>query len=365
MKIQITRNWPLYGVWFIILISTIAITLFYNVESSTFYGIADTREIVVNFESSVEIKRISVTEGQSVQKGDLLVELTSPNLMIKINHISHQLEQLKAQKGVDKSEVQSQIKQLKAEKAAKENELENKIGQLENQYNINKSLLSELKSISDDNEIPDSYNDSPLQLEIKNLKKELSLSLNPLTIQIELLNETLANSDNPVEIQVERLENELDLLNAEKTKLNIYAQISGIIGSVNFKSGATVSPFAPILTLHTKTPSFIKGYIYENVHSSIAMNEFVEVYSLAAVETVIEGRVVGIGARIVEYPVRLRKHPDFQIWGREVVIQIPENNQFILGEKVMIAASEKKHSFFSKLKKLFKKSTENIVSVKN
>lgn len=346
-----------------ILLSTIAITLLYNVESSTFYGIADTKEIVVNFESSVEIKSISVTEGQCIEKGDLLVELNSPDLMLKINLISHQLEQLKAQKGVDKTEIASRLKQLKAEKTAKENELGNKIAQLENQYNINKSLLSELKSISNDKEIEDDNNNSPLLLEIKNLKKELTLSLDPLTIQIDLLNETLANSENPVEIQVERLVKELTLLNAENSKLNIYAQISGIIGSVNFKSGATVSPFAPILTLHTKTPSFIKGYIYENVHSSIAINEFVEVYSITAAQTAIEGRVIGIGARIVEYPVRLRKHPDFQVWGREVVIQIPENNRFILGEKVMIEASDQKYGFADKIKKMFDTS-ESIVAKK-
>ncbi len=354
MRKQIAGNWPLYGVWFIILLSTIAITLFYNIESSSFYGIAETREIVVNFEGAVEIKRISVTEGQSVEKGAILVELTSPDLMLKINHISHQLEQLKAQKGVDKSEVLSRLRQLKAEKVAKENELENQIVQLENQYTINKSLLSGLKSISKNNEVQDYNNNSPIQLKIRNLKKELSLSVNPLIIQIELLNKTLANSENPIEIQVERLENELNILREEKTKLNIYAQISGIIGSVNFKPGAKVTPFAPILTLHTKTPSFVKGYIYENVYSPIAMGECVNVVSLAAAETVIKGCVVGIGARIVEYPVRLRKHPDMQVWGREVVIRIPVNNKFILGEKVMIAASEKKQGFAYKLKKLLK-----------
>lgn len=362
MRKQITGNWLLYGVWFIILTSTIAITLFYNVESSSFYGIAETREIVVNFESAVEIKRIGVTEGQSVEEGALLVELTSPDLMLKINHISHQLEQLKAQKGVDKSEILSRLRQLKAEKAAKENELENQIAQLENQYTINKSLLSGLKSISKKHEVQDYTNNSPMQLKIRNLKKELSLSVNPLIIQIELLNKTLANSENPIEIQVERLENELNFLREEKTRLNIYAQISGIIGSVNYKPGAKVSPFAPILTLHTKTPSFIKGYIYENAYSAIAMGECVNVVSLNAAETVIKGCVVGIGARIVEYPVRLRKHPDMQVWGREVVIQIPVNNQFILGEKVMIAASEKKQGFAYKLKELFKTS-ESIAGV--
>jgi hypothetical protein len=48
------------------------------------------------------------------------------------------------------------------------------------------------------------------------------------------------------------------------------------------------------------------------------------------------GEVVGVGARIVEYPLRLRKRPDIQMWGREVQILIPPENRFLLGEKLVI-----------------------------
>ncbi|SDU46176.1 Multidrug resistance efflux pump [Desulfobacula phenolica] len=353
MRRQNKGNVVLYGVWFIILTATIAITRFYSVESSNFYGIAETREIVVNFEGAVEIKKIDVTEGQSVEQGMLMVELSSPDLMLKINHISHQLDQLKAQKGVDKSEIQSRLRQLKAQKAAKENELKNQIAQLENQYKINKSLLSGLKSIPGGSGYGNDEGRSPMEMKIRSLKEELRLCINPLAIQIELFQKTLANSKDPVKIQVERLEKELSLLRDENSKLKIYAQISGIIGSVNFKPGAKVSPFAPILTLHTRTPSFIKGYIYENAYADISMGEKITVASLAIANRNITGVVVGIGARIVAYPERLRKHPDLQMWGREVVIQIPANNHFILGEKVLITSSLKKARFTDQLKRLF------------
>ncbi len=353
MRRQFKSNWPLYAVWVTIFISTVALTCFYGSESSSFYGIAETREIVANFESAVEIKRIGVTEGQSVEAGVLMVELNSPELMLKINHISHQLDQLRAQKGVDKSEVLSRLRQLKAEKAARENEIENQISQLENQYRINQSLLSGLKSIPSGLGEESHATNSPMALKIKNLKKELSLSVHPLMIQMELLQKTLASLEDPIKIQVERLEEELNLLQEENSKLNIYAQISGIIGSVNFKSGEKVSPFSPILTLHTKTPSLIKGYIYENAYSGIAMGESVTVSSLALSHHSISGCVVGIGGRIVEYPIRLRKHPDMQVWGREVVIKIPGNNPFILGEKVLITSSVEEPGVADKMKRLF------------
>ena len=33
---------------------------------------------------------------------------------------------------------------------------------------------------------------------------------------------------------------------------------------------------------------------------------------------------------------------DIPIWGREVIIRIPENNTFLLGEKVLISVMAKK-----------------------
>jgi len=48
---------------------------------------------------------------------------------------------------------------------------------------------------------------------------------------------------------------------------------------------------------------------------------------------------VGVGSRIIEYPLRLKKRPEMQLWGREVEIHLPDGNPFLLGEKVMIQTS--------------------------
>ncbi len=350
---KIQGKWPLYITWVIVFMAVVLITLSYELESTSFYGIAETKELVVNSENSVEIKRINVVEGQSISKGRMLVELSSPELMLKINQISHQLEQLKAQKGVNKAEVLSRIDQLKAEKIAKRSEINNQIRQLENRQNINKSLTVGLKSINGDDIAAVSNANNPVKLEIDSLKQELTLSIRPIDIQLDLLEKALSVSEDPVEIQVERLEKELDLLGNENDKLNIYSQISGIIGSVNFKTGEKAAPFVPILTLHTRNPSLIKGYIYENVYTRVSMGNLVEVTSLTDTMSRTTGSVVGVGARIVEYPVRLRKHPEFQVWGREVIIRIQEDNPFILGEKVLISAYGQEKRFFQKLKNLF------------
>lgn len=346
--------WPLYIAWVIIFCFVIGLTLTCVRENMSFYGIAETREIIINWDESVEIEKISVVEGQEIRKGQMLVQLTSPELTLRINTISHQLDQLKAQKGVNIQEIKSNIRQLEAEKESLTTETHNRIQQLESKLALNQELTASLKSI-DTKDSVDRRNDefqnqtSPTHLHINNLKEELQLALNPLNIKIELLQAELAASESPLKIQAERLEKELELLSAEKGKLNIYGQFAGIVGSVHYKNGEKVAPFSPILTVHTKTPSYIKGYIYENVYTRIDMGDKLYATSLADSRNMVDGAVVGIGARIVEYPIRLRKNPEYQMWGREVLVQIPQNNPFILGEKVLLQSHRSGPSFIQSM----------------
>ena len=350
MTSRLKSDWLLYIVWVIVLVLVLIFTSTHELESTSFFGITETREIVISSESSIEVKRINVVEGQSVNQGQLLAELISPDLTIKINQISHQLDELKAQKGVNKNELISKISQLRAENEATISEINNQIRQLENQYNINKALTSELKSIPNVERTDDLKASNPILIEIENLKQELALKINPINIRIDLIQGVLDASESPIEIQVERLEKELDLLELGKDNLTIYAQISGIIGSVNYKSGEKVAPHNPILTLHTKNPSLIKGYIYEDVYTQISVGMKVNVTSMTDSKTKITGTVVGVGSRIVEYPVRLRKHPVIQQWGREIIIKIPSINPLILGEKVLINATQQKTSLLKGFK---------------
>lgn len=78
------------------------------------------------------------------------------------------------------------------------------------------------------------------------------------------------------------------------------------------------------------------GYIHENSAQTIATGDEVEVVRESTRENSITGSVVGVGSRIVEYPIRLRKNPDIPLWGREVQIKIPEENNLLLGEKLII-----------------------------
>lgn len=350
MKQRIEGTWILGGAWMAVLVTVIILAWSNMVESTRFYGIADTREIVINSKNPVEIKEIHVVEGESVIHGQLLVELRNPEMTLKINQISHQLDQFKAQKDVDKTELKSKIAQLKAQKNAQITETNHRIQELENVLAINTSLTSGLKSVAT-GEMDQSGNSShPIVLKIDRLKQELTSAVNLLDIQIDLQEQALDAADKPIGIRINQLEKELTVLKRENSKLDIYSTISGVIGSVNYRLGEKVTPFAPIITLHTKTPSIIKGYIRENEYSRVSVGDKLSITSQTDSRNKVMGSVVGVGARIVEYPIRLRKHPDLLAWGREITVKIPEANRFLLGEKVLISLDQKNSSLWSHFK---------------
>ncbi len=340
-----------YIVLFIALAAMAMMTAYYKSETYRFYGIADTKEIVVNYNLPVQIKQINVVAGQPIQRGDTLVILGQPEMSIKINTISHTLDELKATRATQNSRSRSEIRQLQAEQVARVNEIKSQIKKKEAEYELNKKLISELRSVSSaGRNASDSTDDAgnPLLVEISELKKELEIAKNPSQIVIERLNGELSGSEDPLVVQVERLTKELAMLNDEKAKLVILAPMDGVVGSVIFKEQEKVSPFDTIMTLHGEFPSYVKGYIHENVHSSVSVGQTVQIHSLSD-NFNSTGEVVGVGSRIVEYPLRLRKHQDIVMWGKEVLIRIPDDNKFLLGEKVVISVPYGETGNFFKL----------------
>lgn len=345
------NNKLLYLVWFLA-IGVVAVILNYRTNSFQFYGIADTREIIINTERAVEVKNIQVVSGQEIKKGNLLIELDRPELTMEINTLSHELEELRATHRVNTEGLRSQADALKAEKAAKISEIDYHIKQLKAQYAINQELTAELRSIDRSTEKRSSPAlKSPLEVEIESLEKARALEINPLQINITRIEQELISSEKPFKAQEERLEQELHLRLEEKNNLYLFAPVSGLIGSVNIKRGERIAPFTPLLTLHPKSPSYVRGYIHEQVYHRVLRDQKVTIVSLTDEDKEAIGEVIGVGSRIVEFPVRLRKRPDVQVWGREAEIEVPEDNTFLLGEKVVITpVMTRDHSLWARVK---------------
>lgn len=164
-----------------------------------------------------------------------------------------------------------------------------------------------------------------LQAEFK-LRKELSLLTNDGT--------RLPAGSDPLQVDLVDTKREIELIERRLRNLFVFAEVEGSVGTVLFKDGEKAPAFATLLTLVPLNPTYVNGYINENLRSMVEVGQTVDVFSTAG--TKVQGKVVSVGARIVPIPQRLLRIQTLPAWGREVVVKIPDENHFLLGEKVTV-----------------------------
>jgi multidrug resistance efflux pump len=270
------KNKKLLFAWIFCIFIIIIISLYYR-DSAGFLGITDTKEIIINYDKAVTLKKVGVHQGQKIKAGDFILEMESPELEIRMNAIFSELQQLFSQ------------------------------------YNFNK------------------------ELKIENISGNLQ-NIKPT---------------NPLNIKIIGLKKELDLLQAEKQKLYVKSEVNGTVCSVNRSAGEKITPFLPIISICPESPVIVIGYIHEHLFSKIKVGQKVLVQSIVDNTRSIEGYVKEAGPRIIPMPDHIKKISGVPLWAREVLIEIPQNNQFLFGEKVAI---ELKH--YSFLNNIFSSKTK-------
>ncbi|MBO7511515.1 MAG: HlyD family efflux transporter periplasmic adaptor subunit, partial [Fibrobacter sp.] len=205
----------------------------------------------------------------------------------------------------------------------------------ETEYKKNKEIAAKLKSLKGSN--ADSDGNDAMAMQIKSLKNELAVANANANEQIKLLRSSNRLQKDAGKSEVENLQKELEELKKQQEELTQIAKESWVVGSVNVHDGEKVSSFAPIVTLTHKSPTLVRGYIHERMYQRMDVGETVKVRALGGTGKPIKGKVVGLSSRIVEFPVRMWKMPEMPIHGREVIITIPAENSFLLGEMVTIS----------------------------
>ena len=327
-------------------VTVIGIIIYSGGETTTFQGFAESNETIINSETSVSIKKILVMEGDSVYKGQKLAELESQELTLRIADIRSQLLQIETKRGMSEKEIKSKILQNKAAERAVISELKAQIQTLENQLKINKELSGGLKSVKIKKS--DSVK-NPIEIQIESLESAIVDRRKEFAEINRMYSKMLESGETPEEAQEEKLKAELESLEKQNANMAVYAPFEGIVGSVFikngngekvfFKGGEKLAAYSPILSIINKEPSFVKGYIPESQFSVIKIGDEVTISTSHSPQQ-ISGVVTGLGGRIIPLPVRLLKNQNIALWGREIVVKIPENNGFILGEKVSITCGQ-------------------------
>ena len=203
-------------------------------------------------------------------------------------------------------------------------------------------LLKNSEGISENLKSLNMWNDSIQSGDIDYLEMRLKLIQNEKMNVRESHNLRLVEIEKVHQIEMAGLLKEIDyvkqeaaLLKQEERELIKYAHQDGTIGNVYIETEELVSPYTVLLSLYEKNPSIIKALMHENENTSLKIGDVVVVESTNR-KYKVSGEVMEIGSRIVEYPDRLKRFQEVQIYGRELFIKIPKGSEFLNGEKVFV-----------------------------
>lgn len=186
-----------------------------------------------------------------------------------------------------------------------------------------------------------------LEVKINTLNNEISSLINEFKLSKEIATQKkfiesdfAKYSDDPQILLISSKNKQLEYLYNQKRKQKYYADFNGFVDAVFFKAGEIVSSFTPIVQINSISPDYAKIYLLEGSHNQLSLDEEVTISSLVS-NYKVRAQVVNLGKSMVQLPTRLQIAPQIIQWGREARIKLPENNKFLVGEKIHVTNSSK------------------------
>lgn len=330
-----------FNIYYIIAVITGVVIVFagqwMGKETLFFYGFAENKETEINFNYPVVVDEILVSPGQKVQAGEPLLKLKRVKAKERLDDQGYRIEEMQAKVRAWRSEQDGKLRLAEAKKQQKISELDAEIQRYKEERRFKSSLFEGLSSIDTNQQ---DY--TPLTDKIRFLEQEKELAVKSADLEIRNLKNELRLGTNPYEVEINRLRAEQKFEADNKViEVLLRAPSDGVIGNVYCKRAEHIPSFKTLIIFYEPNPTQVKGYVHEEQILEIGIKDSVIIRSTKDEQIFCKGIVTGMGSRIVEIPDRLRKIPDLKTYGREVLLNIPSDNNFLQKEKVGLEVIEK------------------------
>ncbi|MEQ8523636.1 biotin/lipoyl-binding protein [Gracilimonas sp.] len=301
--------------------------------SKSFVGVTYSKVYNINIEKPAIVKATHVVPGQTVKPGEILVELESPQLNLEIQRLRKEIEIFESQKKEQQKLLESERELLESQKKIIQSEIDNEVQLLQRRIQLNRSLTDSILENKSRNFGSDTL--GTLQLQIKSIKQKGELELEAVNIQIADLEQDHNFDQSQLEAKLELAKQELNWKIQEDRNLNKYASFSGVVENVYIKPNEHVQEFTPLISINPVHPTSVVGYLVGKKDRTQRLGQKVTVRSMEHPELETTGSIIGFGS-VVLLPDVLQKTTTIQTFGLEVFIEIPEDNELPVGEKIIV-----------------------------
>lgn len=329
MKINI-----LYVFWFVLLLIAIALVIrFANSSNTTLFGSAETQGQILNFDYPVIVKNIKVHAGDPIRKGDTLMVLQRPELDNQVVLKGSEKDVNRAEQVARAGTIDNELIKLKTEHLSKINDLKSQIQLLE----AEEKAQAAVRVLVDKS----SNTKSLLVEKINLLKNAISVEQERYSTQTRELNQQRQAEISVYDSKSHTLDNELNILESEKGKLVLLSPLDGFVGSVSAFENEIAPQYKELIRVNPKQPDLIKGFLPESAEVMYSLGDSVSLTSATRPYVRSKGRIIGSAPQLVEMPMRLKKLQQYNSWGREIFVKLKDDNEFLIGEKIIISMTSR------------------------
>lgn len=318
----------------LVLLTVVAFYILSNHKQETlsFYGFAESNQTEINYNHPVVVDHINVNPGQEVKAGETLMLISRIKSKEVMADQEFKIAELQAESRAAKQKASDRLAQLDQSRLSKLAVLDDQITALQKEMEFKKSLVAGLKTVN-----AEQVDYSPILSEISELQqRKVNVDKESVLARQGLENEQ-RESTQPYSQQINRLKAEQSFeLAQERQEIIVTAPSDGLIGNIYCKEAEHIPSYKTLVSFYEPHSGIIKGYVHEDLTLQVPLRAMFYVKSIKDGSKVYDGKVIGLGSRIVEIPARLRKMPEIKTFGREVLIEIDKNNSFLQKEKVAI-----------------------------
>jgi len=321
--------------WLAVIVLLIMFSMVFTDSNKAIVAQVEPMKKAISYRKAVRVLEIYVMPGQKVAPGDLLVKVERPDLILDLERKDNDLERLMIEKDIIQSKYEEKQKSLVLNKEQKLQKIQAEINQLQLIVDNNQKLSSQFGKLTGFADTVQTYGNTYYEIELNALRKEIDFINSEYSREKEASSSLFRQEIKSLQIREDELREEMRALEDEENQQVRRAEINGTIGSVSAQTGELLSPYTTILSLYELNPSIIRAVMNEGYHYDATVGQSVIVESTNR-RYRIEGNIIEIGSRIIEYPNRLKPNESVPMYGRELFINIPKENNFLNGERVFV-----------------------------
>jgi HlyD family secretion protein len=243
----------------------------YKVKNRTYTkSFKEEGKVVADEKSSIyslinaQVLSLNVKEGQKVKKGELILKADTKDLDYKIQELKYKIESLENQK------LQANTPPYDAQIEAYNLQIEN----LQNKLDVQSKDFQRIKALYDKGFVSESEYEKAKE-NVQNLQNMIEQQKNNIQL-IQEQSEPSKGTNEYYDAMEQSLKTQIDSLNYEKSKANVYSTMDGVIKNLPVKVGMVLSPGTLIMDIFNDKNYKVETYVLTQDINDIKINSSVD-----------------------------------------------------------------------------------------